>query len=349
MGEPGKKPLTYADSGVDIKRKDAAARTLVDSLTFSRKGPGAPLAGIGHFAGLIDFPGDFALVMCTDGVGTKLEIANAMKKWDTVGIDCIAMNVNDAICVGAEPIAFVDYLAVEDASPEFTRQIGIGLAKGAEESNVSIVGGETAILPSLVKGFDIAGTCLAYVRKDRIITGDAIRPGDVIIGCASSGVHSNGFTLVRRVFSDAGIDFHDEVWDGRKLGDELLTPTRLYVKPVMELLGADVDVHGISHVTGSGILNLPRLSKEVKFVLTDPMPVPRILRVVQEKGGIETGEMYRTFNMGMGLAIVVAPEHVDDAIAALSKHVDAKVVGHVEEGFGVAVPSLGIDFAEAKF
>ncbi len=349
MGEPGKRPLTYAASGVDIKAKDAAARTLVETLAFSRTGPGAPLGGIGHFAGLIDFPGEYALVMCTDGVGTKLEIANAMRKWDTVGIDCIAMNVNDAICVGAEPIAFVDYLAVEKADPEFTREIGKGLAAGAKESNVSIVGGETAILPDLVKGFDIAGTCLAYVRKDKIIKGDAIRPGDVIIGCASSGVHSNGFTLARRVFADAGIAYTDEVWEGRLLGDELLTPTRLYVRPVMTLLKTGIPIHGISHVTGSGLLNLPRLSKNVKFVIDDPMPVPRILQEIQTRGGIETAEMYRTFNMGMGLAVVVPREHADDAVMALAKHVDARIVGHVAEGFGVSVPKLDIDFEEAKF
>ena len=167
----------------------------------------------GHYAGLIEF-GDYALVLCTDGVGTKVRIAEALKKYDTIGIDCIAMNTNNALCVGAEPIAFVDYLAMDDPNPKITKEIGKGLERGAKLSNISIVGGETADLPELINGFDLAGTCLAYVKKNQIILGDKIHPGDAIIGLSSSGIHSNGYTLARRVVEEAEFSYKDEFPDG---------------------------------------------------------------------------------------------------------------------------------------
>ena len=167
--------MTYAESGVDISKEEKAIKGILSSIKTKRTGFGQPLGG--HYAGMIDF-GKYVLVLCTDGVGSKVKIASELKKWDTVGIDCIAMNVNDAICVGAEPLAFVDYLAIDDPKPEITKEIGKGLEKGAEMSNISIIGGETASLPDLINGFDLAGTCLAYVKKDDIITGNTIKPGD---------------------------------------------------------------------------------------------------------------------------------------------------------------------------
>ncbi len=342
-------PLTYAGSGVDIKAKDEAAKAMVGLLSYARTGMGRPLGGAGHFAGMVEF-GEHALVLATDGVGTKLEIANALRKWDTVGIDCVAMNVNDAVCVGAEPIAFVDYLAIDKPDPHLVAELAKGLNEGARQSNMTVVGGETAVLPSLVKGFDLAGTVLGVVRKDRIVSGERIAPGDIMVGVASSGVHSNGYTLVRRAMERAGVKLSDKLPSGGTVGEALLTPTRIYVKAVLELLEAlpHGAVHGISHVTGSGLLNVPRLKKDVRYVLDAPLPVPAILREVQRWGGVAEDEMWRTFNMGMGLCVLVAPEHAERAVALLAKHFPAQRVGRVEAGSGISVPSFGVELTGAK-
>lgn len=342
--------MTYAGAGVDIKAKDEAAKAIAKTLAFSRKGFGAPLGGSGHFAGMVDF-GEHALVLATDGVGTKLEIANAMKKWDTVGIDCVAMNVNDAVCVGAEPIAFVDYLAVEKADPHLAAELAKGLDEGARQSNMSIIGGETAILPSLVKGFDLAGTVLAFVKKDRIVSGTTIQPDDIILGVPSSGVHSNGYTLARRAMERAGKTYHDKMADGRTIGETLLEPTRIYVKAALDMIAAVPHgaIHGISHITGSGLLNVPRLKKDVRYVLDAPLAPPPIFREIQTWGNVAADEMYRTFNMGMGLCVIVAPAHADAALAALQRHwPGAKRVGHVEAGAGVSLPTVGVELTGAK-
>ena len=229
------KKMTYAKSGVDIFKEEKAIKGILSNIKFQRKGIGRPLGG--HYAGMIEF-GEYALVLCTDGVGSKVKIASELGKYDTVGIDCIAMNVNDAICVGAEPVAFVDYLAIDTPKTEITREIGKGLAKGAELANISIIGGETASLPDIVSGFDLAGTCLAYVKKDEIITGKNITPGDVIIGLSSSGLHSNGFTLARKVVQHIGLSYNDifpdGLYPGKTVGDVLLTPTKIYVKEIIE-------------------------------------------------------------------------------------------------------------------
>ena len=280
--------ITYANSGVDINKEEKAIKKLVSSIKTNRKGIGKPLGG--HYAGMIDF-GEYALVLCTDGVGSKVIIASSLKKWDTVGIDCIAMNVNDAICVGAEPLAFVDYLAIDDPKPDITRQIGIGLEKGAKQSNISIIGGETASLPELINGFDLAGTCLAYVKKQEIITGDKIQPGDLIIGLESSGVHSNGFSLVRKVIEKSNL-LYDEFFPGdlfpdKTVGEILLTPTKIYVKEVIELL-KNVKPHGLAHITGGGLRNLPRLNKNVKFVIEEPIKPNDIFNFIQKQGDIDT-------------------------------------------------------------
>ncbi|MHB8604524.1 MAG: phosphoribosylformylglycinamidine cyclo-ligase [Thermoplasmatota archaeon] len=345
------KSLTYAASGVDVVAKDEAAKAMVKAFAFSRPsgGWGAPLGGKGHFAGLVEF-GEYALALATDGVGTKLEVANAMEKWDTVGIDCVAMNANDLVCVGAEPLAFVDYLAVEKPDPILARELAKGLDEGARQANVSIVGGETAVLPSLVKGFDLAGTCMGVVRRDRIIDGSRIRDGDVIIGLASSGIHSNGLTLARRAAKSAKVRFTDKIWKGRTLGAELLEPTRMYVKPALAAIAALGDrLHGLANITGSGLLNVPRLNRKVRYVLDAPMPAPRIFDLIAEWGRVETAEMYRTFNMGMGFALVVERSAADAALAALKPFgFDARVVGHVAPGTGIEVPSLGVRFEGAK-
>lgn len=342
------KPLTYADSGVDIQKEDEAVDALAGMLSFARSGMGAPIGGIGHFGGLVEF-GEFALCLCTDGVGSKVEIANAIGKWDTVGIDCMAMNVNDALCVGAEPIAFVDYLAVEHPDPVQTKQIGEGLARASEMANVSMIGGETASLPGIIKGFDLAGTCLAVAKRDELVTGDRIAPGDVLIGLASTGIHSNGYTLARNAFESNGHaytdawPFDDEEHAGKTIGEVLLEPTRIYVREIMALLKAGIPVHGLSHITGSGLRKLRRINQGVRYDITAPMPVHSIFQRIQQLGSVDDHEMYKTFNMGMGFVVVVPAEHADAALESLRKQVDYEVavVGTVAEGNGVHHPIGG--------
>jgi phosphoribosylformylglycinamidine cyclo-ligase len=338
--------MTYADSGVDIFKEEKAIKGLLSNIKTKRKGIGKPLGG--HYAGMIEF-GEYALVLCTDGVGSKVEIANEMKKWDTIGIDCIAMNVNDALCVGAEPLAFVDYLAIDDPKPEKTKEIGKGLEKGAEISNISIIGGETASLPEIIKGFDLAGTCLAYVKKKDIVTGEKIKPGDVIIGFSSSGIHSNGYTLARKVVKKAKVSYKDKFPDnsypGKTIGEILLTPTQIYVKEIVELL-KKVKIHGLAHITGGGLRNLTRLNKNVKFVIDDPFQPQPVFSFIKRNGNIDEKEMYQTFNMGMGFVIVVSDKDVDQTIKILKKFSDSevKIVGKVVKGSGVELPKLGLKF-----
>ncbi len=343
-----KKPLTYADSGVDIAKEDTAVDALSGALTFARTGMGAPIGDIGHFGGLVEF-GDHALCLCTDGVGSKVEIANAIRKWDTVGIDCMAMNVNDALCVGAEPIAFVDYLAVEDPDPDQTQQIGAGLARASELANVSMVGGETASLPGIIKGFDLAGTCLAVAKRDKLVTGDDIQPGDVLIGLASTGIHSNGYTLARNAFESAGHAYTDD-WPfddpehaGKSVGEVLLEPTRIYVKEIMALLKSGVPVHGLSHVTGSGLRKIRRINQTVSYHVTNPLPVHSVFQRIQELGSVADHEMYKTFNMGMGFVVIVPADHADAALKVLRDAVDydVQIVGEVRDGDGVHHPVGG--------
>jgi phosphoribosylformylglycinamidine cyclo-ligase len=338
--------MTYSDSGVDIRKEEQAIKAILSGIKSQRKGIGKPMGG--HYAGMIEF-GDYALILCTDGVGSKVKIASELKKWDTVGIDCIAMNVNDAICVGAEPLAFVDYLAIDDPRPEITWEIGKGLEKGAELSNISIVGGETASLPEIVNGFDLAGTCLGYVKKSDIITGESIEPGDIIVGLGSSGIHSNGYSLVRKVIEQSDISYKDAfpsgLYPGKSIGEILLTPTQIYVKEIMSLL-KKVQVKGLAHITGSGVLNLPRLKKEVQFILEDPFDVPPVFNFIQELGNIDEKEMYQTFNMGMGFCVILSEKYLDEAVIILKKYsdVDVKVIGKIGKGKGVRIPSLDLVF-----
>ncbi|HSD58612.1 MAG TPA: phosphoribosylformylglycinamidine cyclo-ligase [Methanotrichaceae archaeon] len=320
--------LTYAESGVDIHAENKSINAMKAVLTTRRKGFGAPMTEIGHYAGLLDM-GSFALAMTTDGVGSKVLIANAIKKWDTVGIDCIAMNVNDLYAIGAEPIAFVDYLAVEKVDPERAAQIAIGLRRGAELSNMTIVGGETASLPEIIKGFDLAGTAIGVVDKDKVVTGEKIRIGDVLVGVPSDGLHSNGYTLARRIVAESKYTYFDQMPGGKKtIGEELLTPTRIYAE-IIELV-RKCDVHGLAHITGSGLLKLHRIT-DFGFEITDPLEPQPIFRFLQEQGGVEDAEMYRTFNMGMGFVVVVPESDAKNACRIMGP--GSRVIGSiVKEG-----------------
>ena len=318
------KKLTYAGAGVDINLENRSIDAMKSVLTTRRKGFGAPLTDIGHYAGLLDM-GSFALAMTTDGVGSKVLIANAISKWDTIGIDCIAMNVNDLYAIGAEPIAFVDYLAVEKVNPERAEQIAIGLARGAELSNMTIVGGETASLPEIIRGFDLAGTAIGIVDKDKVVTGEKIKEGDVLVGVPSSGLHSNGYTLARAIVAQSGYSYTDLMPGGRKsIGEELLEPTRIYHE-VVELVKR-CNVHGLAHITGSGLLKLRRISN-LGFEITDPLEPQPIYQFLQEQGNVEDLEMYRTFNMGMGFLVVLAEEEAKEACRIMGP--GSRVIGSV--------------------
>jgi phosphoribosylformylglycinamidine cyclo-ligase len=322
--------LTYAKSGVNIEKENKAIAALAKQLTYKRTGLGAPITDVGHYAGLIDF-GEYALALTTDGVGSKVIIANEMKRWNTVGIDCIAMNVNDLLAMGIEPLAFVDYIAISEPNDEIMRQIGEGLAKGAEISRMTIVGGETATLPDVIKGFDLAGTCMGMVKKDRVITGERIKPGDALVGLPSSGVHSNGYSLVRRIIYDAGYSYRDPFPynNDTTIGDELLIPTTIY----MEILKAvnSFDIHGLAHITGSGLMKLHRVTK-FGFNISDPIPPQPIFNFLQEEGAVEDVEMYKTFNMGMGFVVVLSKDDADEA----AKMMGGKIVGEIiDEGIFV--------------
>lgn len=355
------KGMTYKDSGVDFDSEGQGISALVKGIrtfhTSIRKGFGAPYTMDGQFAGLIDF-GDYTLSLCTDGVGSKIMIAEAIKKYDTVGIDCIAMNVNDMICIGAEPLAFVDYLAMEKVDDTITEQIGQGLGKGAELSNIEIIGGETATLPEVVNGLDLAGTALGYVKKENIISGSAIESGDAIIGLASSGLHSNGYTLARKIVEASGLDYNDELPDGlsshysaSSLGELLLTPTRIYVRGIMALLKEyQHAIHGMANMTGGGLRNLNRLKNGVTYTL-DNIPEPEyIFSWLGEKGGVSTKELYQTFNMGLGYTIIAQHEYANSIIEYMNGlGYPAMWVGRVEKNYRkesrVVVPSLDLEYS----
>ncbi len=331
--------LTYAKAGVDIREEADTVEALVGALTTGREGAVQPLELPGHFAGGVRL-GDTALILCTDGVGSKVQVARALSRYDTIGVDCMAMNVNDAVCVGAEPVAFVDYLAVDAHEEGFAQAIGEGLARGAREANVAIVGGETATLPGVVDGFDIAGTCLATCPVEELVTGEEVAEGDVIIGLPSDGIHSNGLTLARTAVDEAGLGYTDSVPElDAPIGEALLTPTRIYVREALAVAGA-VDVHGFVHVTGGGVHNFPRLREDVAYVLDGFPDPPSVFEAIQRLGDVPTRELYETFNMGVGFAIVVDADDADAALAALPD--DAFRLGTIEPGRGVELPKQGL-------
>lgn len=314
---------SYKEAGVDIDLEADGVKTLINMLSYKRSGEHGMLGGVGHFAGLIDF-GDKVLSMCTDGVGTKMRVADDLQDWSTVGIDCMAMNVNDMYVMNIEPIAFVDYIATEGINKEQMVQIGVGLNEGARLANLNIVGGETATLKGMVNGLDLAGTCLGVQNRDAVVTGEKVAVGDVIVGVPSTGVHSNGYTLARKVAEENG-GYETVLPSGRTVGEALLTPTRIYSE-VLDVC-SKVEVHGMCHVTGGGLLNFLRIS-DLGFSIEDPLEVPEILAWIAEKGQLSENELYRTFNMGMGFAFIVAPEDAEKLISLIP---GAKAVGHVIE------------------
>lgn len=326
--------MDYAKAGVDIKKEERSISALkkVVSESFSlRTGLGRPLTEIGHFSGLIDF-GEYALALSTDGVGTKTIIAKRLEKYDTLGIDLVAMCVNDLLCNGCEPMAFTDYIVVDETDEHFLAELGKGLLEGARQAAVVIIGGETATHPNM-KGhevnFDLAGTALGFVRKERIITGENIAVNDVVLGLGSSGIHSNGLSLARAVLLNGNED--------EKILYSLLEPTRIYVRPVMALLKS-VSVNGMAHITGGGLLNLKRLT-QYGFEIRMPKP-HKIFNTIQERGNVNTEEMYRTFNMGVGFTVVVSEENAENAKKILATSETVYELGIITEEEGINVYNM---------
>ena len=314
--------LTYATTGVDIAESEAATAALV----------GAVGESAGDYAGLLDI-GDRYLGLATDGVGTKLLVAEALADYSTVGIDCIAMNANDLVAAGVRPVAFVDYLAVDEPDERFAEQIGDGLAEGAARAGVELVGGETAVMPEVVKGLDLAGTCAGLAAKDAILPGHA-DVGDVLVGVPSSGIHSNGLTLARTAVTREG-DYTDPCpfGDYDTLGEALLEPTRIYTDLLDPM--REHGVNAAAHVTGGGWTNLDRLGDH-RYAVDDPFDPQPVFDYVQETGNVPDEEMYRTFNMGTGFVAALPPSNAEELATA----VDGRVVGRVEDGEGVAVRGL---------
>ena len=319
----------YAKAGVDIKKEEEAIKALASVIKYVRKGFGKPIL-MSHYAGVIDV-GGFGIAITTDGVGSKILVAKAINKFDTIGIDCVAMNVNDLVAIGAEPLAMVDYIAIEKPDEKIMAEIAKGLEEGCRIANITLVGGETATLPEIINGFDLAGTAIGVVDKSRIITGEKIEEGDVIVALRSSGMHSNGLTLARKVIEANGLSYFDK-FNGKTIGEELLTPTKIYIE-VLDII-RKCEVHGLAHITGGGLLKLRRL-KKMKYVVDKPLEPQKIFRFIQKLGDVDEDEMYRTFNMGMGFLIVLPEEEAEK--------LNAPVVGYVEKGEGVFVRDMRID------
>ena len=331
--------VTYSESGVDIDLEALTVSKLASKLQPTLEYRNI-ITDSGHFAALVEL-GDKAIAMSTDGVGSKILVAKMMEKYDTVGIDMIAMVVNDILCVGAEPIALVDYLAVEEPDPKVAEEIADGLVKGAEESQIAIIGGETASLPGIVKDFDLAGTGIGFVDKDKIITGADIEAGDILIGLRSSGIHSNGLSLARRaIFEDGGFTVDDKMPNSdTTIGEELLKPTQLYVKAIVELLKHDFNIKGLAHMTGGGVNNLSRRKKGIGFDITDYPEPQDIFKLIYEQG-VPLEEMYKVFNMGVGFCVIASPEEADAVVEALNENIEAFKVGTVTDEEKITVKTF---------
>ncbi len=339
----------YARAGVDTGQAGAGVDALVGVLkTIDSGRQSRALLGSGHYANVLRLAGDTGLALSTDGVGTKLIVAEQMGRYDTVGIDCIAMNVNDVICVGADPIAVLDYVAVEQADPRLLEAVGVGLKAGAEDAGVEIPGGELAVVPELIRGhpspggIDLVGMCVGLVDIPRIVTGASVRPGDAVVGLPASGVHSNGFTLARRALTELG-EAPPEL-GGLSVGEALLAPTVIYVRATRDLLASGLDVRGLAHITGDGLLNLLRLEAVVGYRVDSPLPVPPIFDLIAARSGTAPGEMHEVFNMGCGFCVVVPADQADDAVALLSeRHPGTAVIGSATDAAGlVEVPGDGL-------
>ena len=337
---------SYENAGVNLEAGYEVVSRIKKHVASTAR-PGS-MGGIGSFGGMFDLASlgirEPVLVSGTDGVGTKLKIAFAMDKHDTVGIDAVAMCVNDVLAQGAEPLIFLDYVAVGHNDPAQVEAIVAGVAEGCRQAGCALVGGETAEMPGMYQDgeYDIAGYTTGVVEKSKLIDGSKVKSGDVLVGIASSGVHSNGFSLVRKIVADAGLSFTDNIpeFGGKRLGDVLLTPTRIYVKQVLDVI-RQCDVHGVAHITGGGFdENIPRVlhkgqGLEIKEGSWEILPV---FKCLEKWGGIPHREMFNIFNMGIGMVVVLDSSEADKAISILESHGEkATVIGKVTDKEGVVI------------
>lgn len=337
---------SYENAGVNLEAGYEVVSRIKKHVASTAR-PGS-MGGIGSFGGMFDLSSlgikEPILVSGTDGVGTKLKIAFAMDKHDTVGIDAVAMCVNDVLAQGAEPLIFLDYVAVGHNEPAKIEAIVAGVAEGCRQAGCALVGGETAEMPGMYENgeYDIAGYTTGVVEKSKLIDGSKVKAGDVLVGIASTGVHSNGFSLVRKIVSDAGLKFTDSIpeFGGRQLGEVLLTPTRIYVKQVLDVI-RNCDVHGVAHITGGGFdENIPRILQkgqgiEIKEGSWEILPV---FKMLEKWGGVPHREMFNIFNMGIGMVLAVDESQAQKAIDILASHGEkASVIGKITAEEGVTI------------
>jgi len=348
----------YAAAGVDTLQADQGVAAIVGVLKTIETGrPSLTVPLPGHYASVMRLPGGMApnvgIALATDSVGSKVIVAEQMGRFDTIGIDCVAMNVNDLICVGAQPLALLDYIAVEQADPVLLEAIGRGLAVGAAAAGVEIPGGEVCQVPEVLRGhpspygFDLVGSAFGVVELDKIIDGSAARPGDAMIGIPASGVHSNGLTLAREaLLNEAGmaLDACPPILGGQTVGEALLEPTVIYVKAILELLKSPVEVHGLAHITGGGLLNLRRIGTGVGYSITAPLPSPPIYELIAQFGEVPPPDMWEVFNMGCGFVVMVPADQADAAVELLGAfHPGTAVIGALTDRDDlIEVPAMNI-------
>lgn len=319
----------YKQTGVDTAEADEGLSHIIRRVrgTWPMRGMGRVVLEIGYFANVIEMDG-VGIALCTDGVGSKTIIATMMGKYDTIGIDCVAMNVNDMICVGARPLSLVDYIAVEQVDSKMLDAIGAGLCEGARMAQVSISGGETAQLKDIINGFDLVGMAVGRVQLDKVLSGREVVEGDVVIGVRSNGVHSNGLTLARRAFGERQLDYKFDELD-LTLGEELLRPTDIYVPEAMEILETVSGVKALINITSDGLLNLARVEAKVGFQLDHLIEPHPIFTLIQRHAQVDDTEMFEVFNMGTGFCYVVDSSSADATLAILKKHGrTAQRIGH---------------------
>ncbi|WP_422451008.1 phosphoribosylformylglycinamidine cyclo-ligase [Endozoicomonas sp. ALB091] len=327
--------LSYKDAGVDID----AGNALVERIKQVAKATSRPevMGGLGGFGALCQLPAGYkepVLVSGTDGVGTKLKLAMDLGMHDHIGIDLVAMCVNDLLVCGAEPLFFLDYYATGQLNVDVAERVVTGIGKGCEQSGCALIGGETAEMPGMYHGddYDLAGFCVGVVEKSEIIDGSNVSPGDVLIGLKSSGPHSNGYSLIRKVLEVAGSDLSAPL-AGKPLAEHLMAPTRIYVKSLLQLQ-KELPIHAMAHITGGGLPeNLPRvIPKGCRAVInTQSWEIPAVFRFLQEKGNIETFELYRTFNCGIGMVLCIPQNHREQAIRRLEAlGEESVIIGHIE-------------------
>ncbi|MCH9657326.1 phosphoribosylformylglycinamidine cyclo-ligase [archaeon] len=337
--------LTYKKAGVDISKIKQSQKEIGKLITSTHhlQKKAKMTHGFGHYAGIVKIPGGKLLATHTDGVGTKVVIANMMKKYDTIGIDCVAMNVNDVICTGATPISFVDYIAANKNDQKIFKQIVKGLVTGAKKSTMPIVGGETAIMPDVIEGkgfaFDLAGMVVGLLDKKDMILGDKIKAGDVIIGINSSGIHSNGYSLARKALLTK-YSIEDKVKGVGIIGDTLLNPTQIYTNPVLETI-QKCDVKGLAHITGGSFTKLLRL-KKIGYEIDSLPKIPPIMGLIEEQG-VKAEEMYKTFNMGVGFCVIASKNETTRIKSIFKKYkISSQEIGQITSKKGVFVNSTKI-------